>query len=611
MAPDPIPAVEVTATDASSVTIAWPPSSRDDRVVGYAIYVNGARVGLETPDHVKRWRDKDALSYTVDKLTCGTGYSIGVDAFDRSDNHSTITSTTVSTSACPDATAPSPPSDVRQIAATENSVAFSWSPSSDNVGVVEYGLYASGVRVATASDATATLSDLSCGTSYLVAIDAADAAGNRSTRTSSYLRTSTCPTANQPPSTPTALKVSAATQTSVTLAWTASKDDVAVAGYGLYVGGKRTADTTQPSATFASLQCGTTYALGVDAFDAAGKRSTVAELSTATSPCVSTPPPTTTATLAQTIPSGATLSGSVSWRAVYDGNGDKVPDDPGSVRFLVDGKVMLTEQTMPFGDTAGFFASTSVANGPHTFLVQAVSDTGTVMASNTTTASVANTTESTPPPPPPTGDTTAPSSPGNVRVTSASASSVTVAWSASTDNTAVAGYGVYRGSTQTGQIQQTTTTYSGLSCGTGYQVGVDAYDAAGNRSARVDIAVTTSPCADDQAPTAPANVTASSRTTTSIALTWAPATDNIGVAGYGVYNGADLVSTTAGTTGIVGGLVCGTNYTLAVDAFDGSGNSSPKSTVMVATLDCPAPVDTTAPTASVTAPANGSTVTGT
>ena len=163
MAPDPIPAVEVTATDASSVTIAWPPSSRDDRVVGYAIYVNGARVGLETPDHVKRWRDKDALSYTVDKLTCGTGYSIGVDAFDRSDNHSTITSTTVSTSACPDATAPSPPSDVRQVAATENSVAFSWSPSSDNVGVVEYGLYASGVRVATVSDATATLSDLSCG----------------------------------------------------------------------------------------------------------------------------------------------------------------------------------------------------------------------------------------------------------------------------------------------------------------------------------------------------------------------------------------------------------------------------------------------------------------
>ena len=77
---------------------------------------------------------------------------------------------------------------------------------------------------------------------------------------------------------------------------------------------------------------------------------------------------------------------------------------------------------------------------------------------------------------------------------------------------------------------------------------------------------------DSQPPTAPTNVTASTRTTTSIALTWAPATDNVGVAGYGVYNGGDLVDTTAGTTGIVSGLTCGTNYTLAVDAFDGSGN---------------------------------------
>ena len=67
----------------------------------------------------------------------------------------------------------------------------------------------------------------------------------------------------------------------------------------------------------------------------------------------------------------------------------------------------------------------------------------------------------------------------------------------------------------------------------------------------------------------------------------APATDNVGVAGYGVYNGGELVSTTAGTSGIVSGLTCGTNYTLAVDAFDGSGNSSAKSTaVMVSTLPC-------------------------
>ena len=56
--PQPVGSVEVTATDGSSVTIAWPPS-RDDSVVGYGVYVNGAQVGTETPDHVKRWRDRD------------------------------------------------------------------------------------------------------------------------------------------------------------------------------------------------------------------------------------------------------------------------------------------------------------------------------------------------------------------------------------------------------------------------------------------------------------------------------------------------------------------------------------------------------------------------
>ena len=52
---------------------------------------------------------------------------------------------------------------MRQVAATENSVMLAWSPSSDNVGVVEYGLYASGLRVSTVSDANATLTNLACG----------------------------------------------------------------------------------------------------------------------------------------------------------------------------------------------------------------------------------------------------------------------------------------------------------------------------------------------------------------------------------------------------------------------------------------------------------------
>ena len=289
-APDAVSSVEVTATDGSSVTIAWP-ASRDNDVAGYGVYVNGTQAGTQTPDQVKRWRDRDSLSYTLRALACGTGYTVGVDAFDRGDRHSPVTATTVSTSACPDATPPSAPSGVHQVAATESSVMLAWSVSADNVGVVEYGLYASGLRVATSSEASATLTNLACGTSYLVAIDAADAAGNRSAQANSFFRTSACPSSNRAPSTPTGLKVTASTATSVTLVWTASRDDVAVSGYGLYVSGKRNTETTTTSADYTGLQCGTTYALGVDAFDATGKRSTVAELSTATSPCPSAPAP--------------------------------------------------------------------------------------------------------------------------------------------------------------------------------------------------------------------------------------------------------------------------------------------------------------------------------
>jgi chitodextrinase len=158
-----------------------------------------------------------------------------------------------------------------------------------------------------------------------------------------------------------------------------------------------------------------------------------------------------------------------------------------------------------------------------------------------------------------------------------------------------------------GQTPQTTSSYGNLTCGTAYQVGVDAYDAAGNRSSRADLDVTTSPCPDTEPPTAPSNVTASNRTTTSVALTWAASTDNVGVAGYGIYNGADLADTTVGTTGIVAGLVCGTSYTISVDAFDVSGNSSAKTAVMVSTLPC---VDTTPPTQPTNLRATSATPTG-
>ncbi|GAA2072052.1 glycosyl hydrolase family 18 protein [Actinomadura alba] len=92
------------------------------------------------------------------------------------------------------------------------------------------------------------------------------------------------------------------------------------------------------------------------------------------------------------------------------------------------------------------------------------------------------------------GDTQAPSTPGNLRSTGKSASSVSLAWNAATDNVGVTGYDVYQGATRTTSVTGTATTVSGLSASTAYTFTVRARDAAGNTSAASNaVSVTTDP----------------------------------------------------------------------------------------------------------------------
>src|SRR5205823_13030438 len=141
----------------------------------------------------------------------------------------------------------------------------------------------------------------------------------------------------------------------------------------------------------------------------------------------------------------------------------------------------------------------------------------------------------------------------------------------------------------------TSYTFSGLMCGTSYTLAVDAYDGAGNRSAKSSITASTAACTTDtQAPTAPTGVTKSGATTTSISLSWTASTDNVGVAGYGLYKNSASAGSATSTSYTFSALACGTSYTLAVDAYDAAGNRSPQSSITASTASCP---DTQAPTA--------------
>ena len=89
---------------------------------------------------------------------------------------------------------------------------------------------------------------------------------------------------------------------------------------------------------------------------------------------------------------------------------------------------------------------------------------------------------------------------------------------------------------------------------------------------------------DTIAPTAP-TLAASGTTATTTNLSWSGATDNVGVTGYDVYQGASLIGSTASTTYTVTGLSPATTYSFSVKAKDAAGNASVSSnTVSVTTL---------------------------
>ena len=84
--------------------------------------------------------------------------------------------------------------------------------------------------------------------------------------------TTACPDTT-PPSTPTGLAASNVSQTGLTLTWNASTDNVGVTGYDVYRNGTKMATVTSTSSSQTGLACGTSYAFGVVARDAAGNSS--------------------------------------------------------------------------------------------------------------------------------------------------------------------------------------------------------------------------------------------------------------------------------------------------------------------------------------------------
>lgn len=85
---------------------------------------------------------------------------------------------------------------------------------------------------------------------------------------------------------------------------------------------------------------------------------------------------------------------------------------------------------------------------------------------------------------------------------------------------------------------------------------------------------------DNEAPNAPLNLSGTV-TFTNVLLGWLPATDNVGVAAYNVYQNGVLIATTSNLTTYISGLTPLTDYTFGVTAVDAAGNESVMTTLKI------------------------------
>ncbi len=450
-----------------------------------------------------------------------------------------------------DTTAPSKPTNL--VAISGVGVTLNWTASTDNVGVVGYQIFRSAVQIATSPtnsfvDTTGVLNQ-----SYNYKVRAYDAAGNVSAFSNivSGKSTSTGGGDAIAPSAPTNL-AGVPTSTQVALTWTASTDNVGVAGYRVYRNGTQVGTPTGLSYTDTGLTASTLYQYTVKAIDAAGNLSATSNTATVTTLAGSdTTPPSAPTNLAGT-PTATQVS--LTWNASTDNVG------------VVGYRVYRAGQLIG-SPTVTSFVDSSVGSAGTTweYEVTAVDAAGNVSSfSNTATITV-----------PSGSDTTPPSAPTNLTGTP-SGTQVALTWTASTDNVGVTGYKVYRGGVEIASVTGTSYTNTGLTAGTTYQYTVKAFDAAGNLSAASNTATVTVPTgggSDTIAPTVPTNLNATNGSNM-VTLNWTASTDNVGVAGYQIFRANVQIATSPTTTFVDTTGAVGQRYTYQVRAYDAAGNVS-------------------------------------
>ena len=173
-------------------------------------------------------------------------------------------SQTIDVTGIPDTEPPTDPSGLTATPVHEMRVDLSWTASTDDRGVIGYNIYRDNVKIG--SSTTISYSDGTClpSITYTYEVSAYDDFFNESGRS---LPAQAITPAPSPPTDPTNLQGTGSTTSTISMAWTASTDNIGVVGYRVYRNDVQVGTTAGTTYTDSGLNYTSSYTYKVDAYD--------------------------------------------------------------------------------------------------------------------------------------------------------------------------------------------------------------------------------------------------------------------------------------------------------------------------------------------------------
>jgi chitodextrinase len=547
--PPTAPVLTLSSSTPTSAVLSWTASTDNAAVLGYAIWKDGIYVAQTAG---LTWADASRLP--------SSSAVYAVHAYDAAGNRSALSSAlTVVTPG--DSTAPTAPTALSSPTKTDRTVGLAWTVGSDAIGLAGTEILRNGVVIGLSKNAAFMDTGLIPSTAYSYAVRMKDLAGNVSASTAPLVVTTSADTVI--PTAPPAVRRVSASWSAVALDWLAGADDLAVVAYNVYRNGALIGSSSTLAFTDATPLAGASVTYTVKSVDAAGNLS-AASVGVVVATAADTAPPTAPTNVLIQTRAGTVVT--IAWTAAIDGESG-VLDYQVFKDATVVGTVTGTSFTYP-ALTVGVQASLTVKARDRALNASAASVPMVIKAGS---------------------DVTAPSAPTLLSSPTKTATSVSLSWTASTDNIAVTGYQVKRGALIVGRTTTAAFTDTGLKPGTAFTYTVLACDADVNVSIPSNsLAVTT--IADTDSPTIPGGLLASSLTATGVTIAWTASTDANGIASYQLLKGGAVVATTTALSAVVTGLTPSTAYSFTVKAIDTAAKATVSSALAVST-----PADSTVP----------------